>query len=125
MWLAVAVPRAATAAVVRVTDLNTADVTGKTTAESIDVARQASWPGYLGSPRQASAALGARTWRSFADAAVDHLFKILDGADPSQFQRYADLLERNLLFQTWIRAADERDRQLDAKQRAWTERTRR
>lgn len=100
-------------------------VTGRTAAESFEVARAASWPGYLGSPRQASAALGARTWRSFADAAIDHLLKILDGADPSQFQRYADLLEKNPLFQTWIRAADERDRQLDAKERAWSERVRR
>jgi creatinine amidohydrolase/Fe(II)-dependent formamide hydrolase-like protein len=99
-------------------------VTGRTTAESIEVAKQASWPGYLGSPRQASAARGARAWRSFADAAIDHTLRILDGADPAQFQRYADLLEKNPLFQTWIRAADERDRQLDSKQREWIGRAR-
>ena len=78
-------------------------VTGKTMAESFEVAKAADWPGYLGSPRLATAALGETIWKSFAAAAVDHLLKVLAGADPSQFQRYADLLDRNPLYQAWIK----------------------
>jgi len=94
-------------------------VTGQTMEQSVTVAKPADWPGYLGSPRLATAALGEKTWTSFAAAAVDHLLKILDGADPAQFQRYADLLEKNPLYQEWIKTAKARDEQLDAKQRAW------
>ena len=46
---------------------------------------------------------------------------VLDGADPAQFVRYADLLERNELYQGWFRAAGARDEALGAKQRAWLE----
>ena len=94
-------------------------VTGHTLQESFDVAKASSWPGYLGSPRLATAAMGGRIWQSFAAAATDHMIKVLDGADPSQFQRYADLLERNPIYQGWIKATTERDEQLDAKQRDW------
>jgi len=44
---------------------------------------------------------------------------VLNGADPSQFQRYADLLEKNPLYQGWIKATTERDEALEAKERAW------
>jgi creatinine amidohydrolase/Fe(II)-dependent formamide hydrolase-like protein len=94
-------------------------VTGQTTAESFAVAKPADWPGYLGSPKLATAALGEQTWKSFAAAAADHLLKVLDGADPAQFQRYADLLNKNPLYQEWIKTAKARDDQLDAKQKAW------
>jgi hypothetical protein len=96
-----------------------ARVTGATAGESIEEAKRPDWPGYLGSPRQATAALGARIWSSFAAAASEHVLKILDGADPGQFQRYADLLARNPLFQTWIKASDARDAERQARQQAW------
>ena len=94
-------------------------VTGQTMAESFDAAKAADWPGYLGSPRLASAALGKKIWDSFAAAAVEHMLAVLNGADPSQFQRYADLLEKNPLYQGWIKATTERDEALEAKERAW------
>jgi creatinine amidohydrolase len=98
---------------------NAPTVTGQTMAESFTVARPAGWPGYLGSPRLATAALGEKTWKSFAAAAAEHLLKIVDGADPAQFPRYADLLDKNPLYQEWIKTAKARDEQLDAKQKAW------
>jgi len=76
-------------------------------------------PGYLGSPRRGSAALGEKIWKSFAAAAIEHLEKVLDGTDPAAFQRYADLLERNPLYQDWMKAAADRDAELDTKQREW------
>jgi hypothetical protein len=45
--------------------------------------------------------------------------KVLDGAEPATFPRYADLLEKNPLYRGWIRAATARDESLEAKQRAW------
>lgn len=96
-----------------------AAVTGATIRESVDVARSADWPGYLGSPRLATAAMGARIWTSFAAAAVDHMLRVLDGADPAQFQRYADLLDRNPIYQAWIQAAIRRDDEAAARQREW------
>jgi hypothetical protein len=88
-------------------------------AESFDAAKAADWPGYLGSPRLASAAIGKKIWDSFAAAAAEHMLAVLNGADPSQFQRYADLLEKNPLYQGWIKATTERDETLEAKERAW------
>ena len=96
-------------------------VTGASLAEAFERTKAADWPGYLGSPRLASAALGETIWKSFAAAAVKHALLILDGADPAQFVRYADLLEKNELYQGWFRAAGARDEALGAKQRAWLE----
>jgi len=96
-------------------------VTGATLAQAFDATKPASWPGYLGSPRQSSIALGETIWKSFAAAALDTALKILDGVDPATFPRYADYLEKQPLYQEWIRAANERDAALEAKQRAWLE----
>jgi creatinine amidohydrolase/Fe(II)-dependent formamide hydrolase-like protein len=94
-------------------------VTGHSLKESFDVAKANDWPGYLGSPRLASAALGEKIWKAFAAAAIEHALKILDGADPASFQRYADLLEKNAIYQGWINAATAHEQQIGAKQRAW------
>ena len=94
-------------------------VTGQTMAESFSAARAADWPGYLGSPRLATAAIGIKIWDSFAAAAIEHMLAVLNGADPAQFQRYADLLEKNPLYQQWIAATTARDEALEAKERAW------
>jgi hypothetical protein len=87
--------------------------------ESFAVARATDWSGYLGSPRLATAAPGERIWRSFATAAIDHALHVLDGADPAQFPRYADLLARVPLYQQWIQAATAHEERLDARQRDW------
>jgi hypothetical protein len=94
-------------------------VTGHTLKESFDTAKAGEWPGYLGSPRLASAAIGEKIWKSFLAAAIEHALKILDGTDPAKFQRYADFLEQEPLYQGWIKAATAREEQLEAKQRDW------
>lgn len=99
-------------------------VTGRFLQESFAATRAADWPGYLGSPRLASAAFGEKIWRSFAAAACEHALKILDGAAPDQFQRYADLLAGSPLYREWIIAASARDQQLEAKQLDWLKRSR-
>ncbi len=47
------------------------------------------WPGYLGSPAYASAALGARFFRELSDAVASLAFDIIDGkVDPAKLPRY-------------------------------------
>jgi creatinine amidohydrolase/Fe(II)-dependent formamide hydrolase-like protein len=100
-------------------------VTGQTTQESFAEAKKPGWPGYLGSPRLATAALGEKIWKAFSAAASDQTVKILDGADPSAIPRYADILEKNPLYQRdWIGPAKARDDELEAKEREWLQRKR-
>lgn len=99
---------------------NAAVVTGQSLQESFDEAKNADWPGYLGSPRLATAALGEKIWKAFSAAASDQTLTILDGADPSTIPRYADILERNPIYQKeWITPAKAHDEALDAKEREW------
>ena len=94
-------------------------VTGATPQASLDVARGAQWPGYLGSPRQATAQAGEQIWTSFASAAVEYMLKILVGADPAQFPRYADLQRKNPIFAEWIKTGAARDADRQKRQQDW------
>ena len=94
-------------------------VAGASYEEAFATARRPGWPGYLGSPRRASADLGRAIWSSFRQAALDHALKILAGTDPSTFPRYADLLEKNPLYEEWIATAAEKDRALETRERDW------
>lgn len=99
---------------------NAPAVTGQTTQESFDVAKKSDWPGYIGSPRLATAPFGEKIWKAFSAAAVDQTLKILDGADPSAIPRYADILEKNPIYQKeWIGPAKAHDEALEAKEREW------
>ena len=101
-------------------------VTGQSAQDSFDEAKKADWPGYLGSPRLATAALGGKIWNAFAAAASDQTLIILDGADPAQIPRYADILEKNAIYQKeWIAPAKAHDEALDAKEREWLRRRQR
>ena len=63
---------------------------------------------------------GARRYDrlEYADLLRDQL-KVMDGADPSQYQRYADLLDRNPLYQAWFKEATRRDDRAAAAQQRW------
>ncbi len=94
-------------------------VTGATYEESFAASRQEGWPGYIGAPRLASAALGRRIWTSFSAAALKTTLEILNGTDPSTYPRYLSFLMKNPLYQDWIKSAEDRDAQLAQKQQAW------
>ena len=94
-------------------------VTGHSLQESFDAAKKSDWPGYLGSPRLASAEVGGRIWRSFAAAATEQTLKILDGADPRSIRRYSDILEGMPLYQGWIKASMEQEKRRESAQRVW------
>jgi hypothetical protein len=56
----------------------------------IAAARRQDWPGYVGAPRHASAALGAWGWRREVAGCVDVVRRLLDGVDERTIPRYAD-----------------------------------
>jgi hypothetical protein len=100
-----------------------APMTGTTTPDAFSVAKKADWPGYIGSPRRATKAMGEKIWTRFAAAAGDQAIKILDGADSTKIQRYGDLLFQNPLYQEdWIKPATMRDEARGATQREWLKR---
>lgn len=99
---------------------NAPAIAGRTSKESFDVAGKSGWPGYIGSPRLASAALGEKIWRGFVLAAGEQALKIVNGADVSKIPRYVDLLEKNAVYQNgWIAPAKAHDMDQEQKQREW------
>lgn len=95
------------------------DVSGVNYDSAFAVARRDGWPGYLGAPRLASAAVGQRIWAGFSGAAVKAAVEILNGADPTSFRRYMSYLRTLPLYQDWIRSAEARDSAIAEQQRAW------
>jgi hypothetical protein len=100
-------------------------VSGATYDEGFAVAKQSDWPGYIGAPRVASAALGRRIWTGFSAAALKTTLEILSGTDPATYPRYLSYLVKNPLYQDWIASADERDATAAERQRAWLTRRKR
>jgi len=63
---------------------------GRTWEELVQIAARSSWPGYFGSPRLASAALGAEILRRHVEAYSTLVVRILDGFDPRSLPRQMD-----------------------------------
>jgi creatinine amidohydrolase/Fe(II)-dependent formamide hydrolase-like protein len=66
--------------------------TGANLDESMKVAREEDWPGYVGSPRLATRQIGEQIWKALSASAVVHALKVLDGEDTATIKRYGDLL---------------------------------
>jgi hypothetical protein len=94
-------------------------VTGRDFGDLVRLARAKSWPGYFGSPRVASAALGAFKAKQSAAYAIDLANKILDGKEWRSLPRYADTLEQDPRVREVDRAALEHDAKLEKRQREW------
>jgi creatinine amidohydrolase/Fe(II)-dependent formamide hydrolase-like protein len=94
-------------------------VSGSSYDEAFAVTRQSAWPGYIGAPRLATAALGRRIWMGFSSAALKTTLEILDGKDPVAYPRYLSYLVKNPLYQDWIKSATDRDSALAERQQAW------
>lgn len=92
-------------------------LTGRNFNDLYSLAAQPDWPGYYGSPRQASAALGRAVMTSCAAKLAKVSQQILDGLDPSTLARFFDQLDpRDAIGDKAERA---HDRELAAKQAAW------
>ena len=66
--------------------------TGATLDESMKVAREEDWPGYVGSPRLATRAIGEVIWKALSRSASATVNQILNGEDIKDVKRYGDLL---------------------------------
>lgn len=94
-------------------------ISGSNYDESFAVSKGADWPGYIGAPKHGSVALGRHIWTAFSGAALKTTLEILDGKDPSTYQRYLSFLVRNPLYQDWIKTSNDRDSTLAQKQSDW------
>lgn len=98
------------------------DQTARSWREIMDVANAAGWPGYFGAPRHATAEFGERHWRTLKDWYVDFARRLLDGLDYSRLPRRGKLAEANPANVEIDAAALAREREIEAKQRAWLDR---
>jgi creatinine amidohydrolase/Fe(II)-dependent formamide hydrolase-like protein len=91
--------------------------TGRNFDDLYSLAAKPEWPGYYGSPRQATAALGKAVMTSCAARLAKVSNQILDGLDPATLARFYDQLDpRDAIGDKAERA---HDRELAAKQSAW------
>jgi creatinine amidohydrolase/Fe(II)-dependent formamide hydrolase-like protein len=94
-------------------------VAGSNYDSAFAMARRPGWPGYLGAPRLAAAAIGKQIWEGFSGATIRTAVEILKGKDPATLPRYMSYLRRMPLYQGWIRDAELRDSTLGIRQRRW------
>lgn len=77
------------------------------------------WTGYFGSPRLASAALGAQIYGAIRENVVALAFRILDGWDPSGEQRYADFMAGVPAYPALKQALDAEESRRERRQQEW------
>jgi len=92
-----------------------APMTSLDRARTVELARSPGWPGYLGSPRLASAAFGAAAWTEFSTRTIDLALSILGGFDYRRIQRYGDTIAGDSVTAGALANDQERER----KQSAW------
>ncbi len=100
-----------------------APLTVNSGAEQFRFARAEGWPGYLGSPRAASANYGARRqlWRARLVNAL--ALAIIDGAlDDRDIPRYSKKMTGNKDFMREMAGSDKYEAVVERKQREWMKR---
>jgi creatinine amidohydrolase/Fe(II)-dependent formamide hydrolase-like protein len=100
------------------------DRSGETMADLIRLARAPDWPGYLGAPRLATAAQGARATQAGAAAAISHALKILDGLDPRTIRRISDIFRNQPESAALAENGRREEQRRQATQDAWLARRR-
>jgi creatinine amidohydrolase/Fe(II)-dependent formamide hydrolase-like protein len=95
------------------------DQTARTWDDLMRVASRATWPGYFGAPRYASAEFGEQHWRALRGWYVALASRILAGLDYSTLARRGRLAASNPANVDIDNAALAREREIEAKQQAW------
>jgi creatinine amidohydrolase len=90
--------------------------------ELIRIAEQAEWPGYLGSPRLARAAHGARIWQQASSVVIELALQILDGRDEREIRRFSDEMLESPADVRLDRASLEHEARMQRRQGAWLRR---
>jgi creatinine amidohydrolase/Fe(II)-dependent formamide hydrolase-like protein len=85
----------------------------------IRLAEAREWPGYLGAPRLASRAHGARVWRALADSTTRIALRILDGADVDRIERYSAVMDGSPPDVRLDAASRRAEGERAARQQAW------
>jgi len=88
----------------------------------VPLAKAPGWPGYLGSPRLATAAHGATVVDGVAAHAVSTVMSVLDGADPRTLERFATAMEKSAADVALDAASRRAEAERAQKQREWIER---
>ena len=94
-------------------------VTGRDFPDLVRLARQEGWPGYFGSPRLASAALGAQQYRERSPLLASLALKVLDGWDPGAEPRYVQIMQGVPGVAEVNQGADQDDARRERRQREW------
>jgi creatinine amidohydrolase/Fe(II)-dependent formamide hydrolase-like protein len=95
------------------------DQTARSWDELMAVSGEAGWAGYFGAPRHATADFGERHWRALSGWYIDLARRILDGLDYSALLRRSELAAGNRANVEIDEAALAREREIEARQRAW------
>lgn len=95
------------------------DYTGHDWDALVDIANDGGWPGYLGAPRMASAAQGARLLEAVTGAVVGYALQILDGLDPRSIPRIGTLAQENPVNIAIDADALRREREILRQQEEW------
>lgn len=92
-------------------------------AELFRVARATNWPGYVGSPRLATAAHGARLqqYRAIQNSVL--ALAILDGLDEREIPRYSRLMLNDKTVVNALEGATKYETEVERKQQEWMTKT--
>jgi creatinine amidohydrolase/Fe(II)-dependent formamide hydrolase-like protein len=85
----------------------------------VTIAEAPGWPGYFGSPMLATAAHGAAIWKALRSEATKVALAILDGADPSTFRRFSQVMDESPVDVTLDKASLAEEARRAARQAAW------
>jgi creatinine amidohydrolase/Fe(II)-dependent formamide hydrolase-like protein len=97
-------------------------LTGAGFSDLVRMARQNGWPGYFGSPRLGSAALGAVVYRAESAALQRLALRVLDGWDPSAEKRYFDAISADPDVGRVLDDAVAEEQRRERRQRDWLDR---
>ena len=86
------------------------------------MATRPDWPGYVGAPRLATAALGAQALTDATERITNLASEVLDGRDPGSFPRRDDVLHSGPEQDKVDAAATAYDKALEVKQTEWLKR---
>ena len=93
--------------------------TGQNSADLVRIAKAENWPGHFGSPRLASAAFGARVWKTFSATFIEFALKILDGFDYRSVPRWSDVAKTDPEFPAVVNASLVHEQEIERKQQEW------
>ena len=94
-------------------------MSGTTMSQLVDIGATANWPGYFGSPRLATTALGAEIMRRRAEDLISLVLRILDGLDPRTLPRAVEQQQSDPGITRYNAAAAEHESRIKSIQQRW------